>query len=101
VNVGMKCRLRNSIFVGALLGIPLGAAGQSAATLNAKGYLARWYGIDPARILPTTDESLHGQDVTFYLVPGSADFNHNYLDTTKTNEKPCSVKPATHLTRRH
>jgi hypothetical protein len=62
-------------------------------SLNTKWYLTRWYGIDPARILPTTDESLHGQDVTFYLVPGAADFNHNYLDTTKTNEKPCTVKP--------
>jgi hypothetical protein len=61
--------------------------------LNTKWYLSRWYGIDPARILPTTDESLQGQDVTFYLVPGAADFNHNYLGTTKTNEKPCTVKP--------
>jgi hypothetical protein len=61
--------------------------------LNTKWYLTRWYGIDPARILPTTDESLQGQDVTFYLVPGAADFNHNYLGTTKTNEKPCTVKP--------
>jgi hypothetical protein len=61
--------------------------------LNTKWYLTRWYGIDPARILPTTDESIHGQDVTFYLVPSTADFNHNYLGTTKTNEKPCSVKP--------
>jgi hypothetical protein len=61
--------------------------------LNAKWYLDRWYGIDPVRILPTTDESRQGQDVTFYLVPGDADFNHNYLGTTKTNEKPCTVKP--------
>jgi hypothetical protein len=53
----------------------------------------RWYGIDPARILPTTDGSLQGQDVTFYLVPAAANFNHNYLGTTKTNEKPCTVKP--------
>jgi hypothetical protein len=62
-------------------------------SLNAKWYLVRWLGIAPARILPTTDESLHGQDVTFYLVPGTADFNHNYLGTTKTNENPCTVKP--------
>jgi hypothetical protein len=62
-------------------------------SINAKWYLTRWYGIDPARILPTTDESVHGQDVAFYLVPAAADFNHNYLDTTKTNEKPCTVKP--------
>jgi hypothetical protein len=62
-------------------------------SLNTKWYLTRWYGIDPVRILPTTDESIQGQDVTFYLVPGAADFNHNYLGTTKTNERPCTVKP--------
>jgi hypothetical protein len=61
--------------------------------LNTKWYLTRWHKIDPARILPTTDESQSGQSVTFYLVPGAADFNHNYLGTTKTNEKPCTVKP--------
>jgi hypothetical protein len=61
--------------------------------LNTKWYLTRWYGIDAARILPTTDASTHGQEVTFYLVPATADFNHNYLGTTKTNEKPCTVKP--------
>ena len=62
-------------------------------SLNTKGYLVRWNGIDPARILPTTDESHYGQTVTFYLVPADADFNHNYLGTTKTNERPCTVKP--------
>jgi hypothetical protein len=62
-------------------------------SLNTKGYLVRWYRIDPARILPTTDESRFGRTVTFYLVPGDADFNHNYLGTTKTNERPCTVKP--------
>jgi hypothetical protein len=62
-------------------------------SLNTKLYLTRWYGINPAKILPTTDESLQGQDVTFYLVPGTADFNDNYLGTTKTNENPCTVKP--------
>jgi hypothetical protein len=62
-------------------------------SLNTKWYLTRWNAIDPARILPTTDESVQGQDVTFYLVPGAADFNHNYLGTTKTNERPCTVKP--------
>ena len=62
-------------------------------SLNTKGYLVRWRHIDPARIIPTTDESRRGQDVTFYLVPGDADFNHNYLGTTKTNERPCTVKP--------
>jgi len=35
-------------------------------SLNAKWYLTRYYGIDPVRILPTTDESIPGQDVTFY-----------------------------------
>ena len=62
-------------------------------SLNTKWYLTRWYGVDPARILPTTDESIQSQDVTFYLVPGTADFNHNYLGKTKTNERPCTVKP--------
>jgi hypothetical protein len=62
-------------------------------SLNAKGYLTRWFGIEPARVLPTTDESIQGQQVTFYLVPRSADFNHNYLGTTKTNERPCTVRP--------
>ena len=62
-------------------------------SLNTKWYLTRWYGIAPARILPTTDESIQGQDVTVYLVPGTADFNHNYLGTTKTNENPCTVRP--------
>jgi hypothetical protein len=62
-------------------------------SLNTKGYLVRWYRIDPARILPTTDETDFGQTVTFYLVPRDADFNHNYLGSTKTNERPCTVKP--------
>jgi len=26
-------------------------------------------------------------------VPASADFNHNFLGTTKTNEKPCTITP--------
>jgi hypothetical protein len=62
-------------------------------SLNTKGYLVRWFRIDPARILPTTDESDFGRTVTFYLVPGDADFNHNYLGMTKTNERPCTVNP--------
>ena len=62
-------------------------------SINTKGYLTRWYQIDPARILPTTDEYHHNQEVSFYLVPGDADFKHNYLGTTKTNEKPCTVRP--------
>lgn len=61
--------------------------------VNTKWYLTRFYGIDPGRILPTTDETIFKQEVTFYLVPGAADFNHNYLGTTKTNERPCTVKP--------
>jgi hypothetical protein len=62
-------------------------------SLNTKGYLVRWYRVDPSRIFPTTDEAHFGQTVTFYLVPGNADFNHNYLGTTKTNERPCTVEP--------
>lgn len=61
--------------------------------VNTKWYLVRYLGADPKRILPTTDESYFAQSVTFYLVPGSADFNHNFLGTTKTNEKPCTVTP--------
>lgn len=61
--------------------------------VNTKAYLAHWYGIDPARIIPTTNEGRDGQDVAFYLIPGDADFNHNYLNTTRTNENPCTVKP--------
>jgi hypothetical protein len=61
--------------------------------LNTKWYLAHWYQVTPERILPTTDESVQGQEVAFYLVPGEANFNHNYLGTTKTNENPCTVKP--------
>lgn len=62
-------------------------------SLNTKGYLTQWYGLDPTRILPTTDESRRGQSVTFYLVPADANFNYNYLGTTKTNERPCTVTP--------
>jgi hypothetical protein len=61
--------------------------------VNTKDYLTRFYGIDPSRILPTTNENRHGQDVAFYLVPGDADFLHNYLNTTRTNERICTVKP--------
>jgi hypothetical protein len=61
--------------------------------VNTKDYLTRFYGIAPSRILPTTNENRHGQDVAFYLVPGDADFLHNYLDTTRTNERVCTVKP--------
>jgi hypothetical protein len=61
--------------------------------VNTKWYLTNYYHMDPARILPTTDETIFAQTVTFYIVSASADFNHNYLGTTKTNENPCTVKP--------
>lgn len=61
--------------------------------INTKSYLVQWNRIDPARILPTTNEWIDGQSVSLYLVPGDADFNHNYLDTTKINENPCTVEP--------
>jgi hypothetical protein len=61
--------------------------------VNTKDYLTRFYGIAPSLILPTTNENRHGQGVAFYLVPGDADFLHNYLDTTRTNERVCTVKP--------
>jgi hypothetical protein len=43
--------------------------------------------------LNATDETCFAQSVTLYLVPASADFNHNFLGTTKTNEKPCTITP--------
>ena len=61
--------------------------------VNTKDYLTRFYGVAPSRIIPTTNENRHGQDVAFYLVPGDADFLHNYLNTTRTNERVCTVKP--------
>lgn len=61
--------------------------------VNAKWYLVHYLNADPKRILPTTDETYFAQSVTFYLVPTSADFNHNFLGTTKTNEKPCTITP--------
>jgi hypothetical protein len=61
--------------------------------VNTKLYLTNWYGIDPSRLIPTTNEGRDGQDVAFYLVPGDADFLHNYLNTTRTNESTCTVKP--------
>jgi hypothetical protein len=61
--------------------------------LNTKAYLVTFYHLAPGRILPTTDETTPGQTVTVYLVPAAADYNHNYLGTTKTNERPCSVMP--------
>jgi hypothetical protein len=61
--------------------------------VNTKDYLTSYYDIAPSRILPTTNENRHGQDVTLYMVPGDADFLHNYLNTTRTNEKICTVTP--------
>ena len=61
--------------------------------VNTKWYLVHYLNADPKRILPTTDESYFAQTVTFYLVPSSANFNHNFLGTTKTNEKPCTITP--------
>jgi hypothetical protein len=61
--------------------------------INTKDYLTRWNKVNASRILPTTDEHTKSQEVTLYLVPGDATFVHNYLGTTKTNEKVCTVKP--------
>jgi hypothetical protein len=61
--------------------------------VNTKWYLVHYLNADPKRILPTTDETYFAQTVTFYLVPSSADFDHNFLGTTKTNEKPCTITP--------
>jgi hypothetical protein len=61
--------------------------------VNTKWYLVHYLNADAKRILPTTDEGYFAQLVTFYLVPASADFNHNFLGTTKTNEKPCTITP--------
>jgi hypothetical protein len=61
--------------------------------VNTKWYVVHYLNADATRILPTTDESYFAQTVTFYLVPASADFNHNFLGTTKTNEKPCTITP--------
>jgi hypothetical protein len=60
---------------------------------NTKWYLVHYLNADSKRILPTTNESYFAQSVTLYMVPVSADFNHNFLDTTKTNEKPCTITP--------
>jgi hypothetical protein len=42
--------------------------------VNTKWYLVGYLNADAKRILPTTDESYFAQSATFYLVPGSADF---------------------------
>ncbi|WP_263378184.1 OmpA family protein [Granulicella paludicola] len=61
--------------------------------VNTKWYLVRYLGVDPTRVIPVTDESYFAQTVTAYLVPASADYNHNFLGATKTNEKPCTITP--------
>ncbi len=61
--------------------------------VNTKWYLTHFLNVAPSRVIPTTNEGRHGQDLRFYLVPSDADFLHNYLNTTRTNEDPCTVKP--------
>lgn len=61
--------------------------------VNTKKYLTQWLGADPARIIPTTDEYALGRRVIVYIVPGDADFFHNYTRTTPTNESVCTIKP--------
>ena len=61
--------------------------------INAKWYLVHYLHANATRIIPTTDETYFAQTVTFYLVPASADYIHNFLGTTKTNEKPCTITP--------
>jgi hypothetical protein len=61
--------------------------------VNTKDYLVRWNHAAPGRVIPTSDEWTSSQRVMFYLVPADANFTNNYLGTTKTNEKVCTVKP--------
>lgn len=61
--------------------------------VNTKAYLTKWLGVDPSRVIPTTDEYALGRQAKLFLVPGAANFVHNYLQTTATNENPCTVKP--------
>jgi hypothetical protein len=61
--------------------------------VNTKDYLVRWNHAAPGMIIPTSDEWASSQQVMFYLVPADANFTNNYLGTTKTNEKICTVKP--------
>jgi hypothetical protein len=61
--------------------------------VNTKAYLTQWLGVDPTRIIPTTDEYSLGRKVIIYTVPGDADFFHNYTKTTPTNESVCTIKP--------
>ena len=61
--------------------------------VNTKEYLTHWLGADPGKVIPTTDEYALGQRVILYIVPGDADFLHNYTKTTPTNESKCTIKP--------
>jgi hypothetical protein len=61
--------------------------------VNTKAYLTRWLGSDPTAIIPTTEEYALGRAVIIYIVPGDADFFHNYTKTTPTNESKCTIRP--------
>jgi hypothetical protein len=61
--------------------------------VNTKLYLTQWLGADATRIIPTTDEYALGRHLIVYVVPGDADFLHNYTRTTPTNEFLCTIKP--------
>ena len=61
--------------------------------VNTKAYLTKWLSVEPSRIIPTTDEYALGRQAKLFLVPGDANFFHNYLRTTATNENPCTVRP--------
>jgi len=61
--------------------------------INTKAYLVQWLHADATRIIPTTDEYTLARRVLVYIVPGDADFNHNYTKTTPTNESKCTIKP--------
>ena len=65
----------------------------SYRAVNTKAYLTQWLGTDPAKVIPTTDEYTLGRQVIVYIVPGDADFFHNYTKTTPTNESQCTIKP--------
>jgi hypothetical protein len=61
--------------------------------VNTKLYLTHWLGADATRVIPTTDEYALGRHLIVYVVPGDADFLHNYTRTTPTNESVCTIKP--------
>ena len=61
--------------------------------VNTKWYLVHNMHSDATRVLPTTDEAHFAQSVSIYDVPGSANFNRNFLNTTKINEVPCTIQP--------